>query len=213
MKTFSQFCNEAYDKEVMSGSQIKTMGAGGRIAQERKKTAPERKRMKTTLGPEGKTVRVPAGYKPRKDIGTQKPTETRVQQPEKERGSKEVKQSYAEKIKAERIAAAKARSAARKAGTAAPATKEKGKDLEKQASALLSKKTTPTKKPSGGKTDNMIKGTFLPKGEKRPYTRGERVSIERAASALRRDILKGKEKPAAHYKGILKPGKLHVSEK
>ena len=85
---------------------------------------------------------VPAkSYKPRKDIGQQRAASTRVQQPEKERGSKEVAQSYAEKVKAERRAAAQKRIAARKAGGEAPAAaKPKAKEATKTASQLLAKK-------------------------------------------------------------------------
>jgi hypothetical protein len=79
-------------------------------------------------------------YKPRKDIGTQKTAAERQQQPEKERGSKEVAQSYAEKVKAERRAAAQARAAAKKGGSATTTAKAKPKDLSKQASQLLSTK-------------------------------------------------------------------------
>ena len=84
MKTFAHFCTEAYDAAVMSGSQIRKTGQGGKIGAERKKTAPERRRVKAVGG--GQTA--PAKpYKPRKDIGTQRAASTRVQQPEQERGS------------------------------------------------------------------------------------------------------------------------------
>lgn len=136
MKTFSQFCTEAYDADVMSSSQIRKTGEGGRIGAMRKKSEPERRRVRAVGG--GKTEVVK--YKERKDIGTQRKTETRVQQPEKERGSAEVKQSYAEKIKAERKAAAQARIAAKKGGAAPAAEKPKAKEVAKTASKLLSKK-------------------------------------------------------------------------
>ena len=86
MITFQEFMSlcEAYDASVMGSSQIRRTGEGGRIGQERKKTAPERRRVKAVGG--GKTA--PAKeYKPRKDIGTQRARSTREQQPEKERGS------------------------------------------------------------------------------------------------------------------------------
>ena len=63
MKTFREFMSltEAYDADVMSRSQIRKTGEGGRIGAERKKTAPERRRVKAVGG--GKTV--PAKeYKP-----------------------------------------------------------------------------------------------------------------------------------------------------
>ena len=83
MKTFQEFIAEAYDKDVMGSSQIRRQGEGGRVGAERKKTTPERRRVKAVGG--GKTE--PVQYKDRKDIGTQKPRSAREQQPEKERGS------------------------------------------------------------------------------------------------------------------------------
>ena len=68
MKTFSQFITEVYDKDVMGSSQIKKTGEGGRIGAERKKSTPERRRMKAVGG--GKME--PVEYKDRKDIGTQR---------------------------------------------------------------------------------------------------------------------------------------------
>ena len=86
MKTFQEFMSicEAYDAEVMSRSQIKKTGEGGRVGSERKKTKPEiRRKSQAKPGEERK----PTEYKPRKDIGSQRQASTRVQQPEKERGS------------------------------------------------------------------------------------------------------------------------------
>ena len=84
-KSFQQFITEAsYDKDVIGRSQITKSGEGGRKYADRKKTEPEIRRTKAVGG--GKTE--PAkSYKPRKDIGKDKPTSTREQQPEKERGS------------------------------------------------------------------------------------------------------------------------------
>lgn len=150
MKTFSQFVTEAYDKDVMGSSQIKKTGEGGRIGADRRKSEPEKRRMKAAGG--GKMV--PAkSYKDRKDIGSQRQTSTREQQPEKERGSAEVKQSYADKVKAERKKAAQARIAAKKGGKPAPEKK-----ATPTASQLLSKKkkaaVNPNYKPqkASGKT-------------------------------------------------------------
>ena len=72
---------EVYDKDVMGSSQIRRTGEGGRIGRERKQTEPEKRRVKNVGG--GKTVPAKT-YKPRKDIGQQRSTSTRVQQPEKE---------------------------------------------------------------------------------------------------------------------------------
>ena len=84
MKTLNQFLSEAYDKDVMDRSQIRRQGEGGRVGANRKKTEPEKRRMKAVGG--GKTVPAKT-YKDRKDIGTQKQASTREQQPEKERGT------------------------------------------------------------------------------------------------------------------------------
>ena len=54
MKTFVQFINEAYDPEVQGRSQIRKTGEGGRVGANRKKSEPEKRRMKTAGG--GKMV-------------------------------------------------------------------------------------------------------------------------------------------------------------
>jgi membrane protein involved in colicin uptake len=149
MKTFAQFITEVYDKDVMDRSQIRKTGEGGRVGADRRKSEPERRRMKAVGG--GKMA--PAGaYKDRKDIGTQRQVSTRQQQPEKERGSAEVKQSYADKVKAERRAAAKARLAAKASGgdtgKATTAAKKASKDAEKEATKLLATKKKTEKKAS-----------------------------------------------------------------
>ena len=136
MKTFSQFITEAYDAEVMSRSQIRKTGEGGRVGAERKKSEPERRRMKATGG--GK-MEPAASYKPRKDIGSQRQASTRVQQPEQDRGSARERQLAA--AKEERRKAAQARAAAKKGGGEAPAaSKPKAKEAAKTASQLLAKK-------------------------------------------------------------------------
>ncbi len=198
MVTFQEFmtlCEAAYDKEVMSGSQIRTMGAGGRISPERKKSTPERRRTKRVGG--GQTA--PSEYKPRKDIGQQRTASERQQQPEQERGSAEVIQSYAEKVKAERRAAAKARAAAKKGGGEAPASKPKGKELESQATKLLSKGTA--KKPKAEPSDERFSSSRNPEDHmiKGKYTKDEKKKLVRAGKRLHRDIVKGIDKPASHY--------------
>ena len=142
MKTFSQFITEVYDKDVMGSSQIKRTGEGGRIGAERKKSTPERRRMKAVGG--GKME--PVEYKDRKDIGTQRQVSTRQQQPEKERGSVEVKQSYADKVKAERRAAAKARIAAKASGDNTKTAKTSSGEAENAATKLLTTKKKEEKK-------------------------------------------------------------------
>ena len=146
MKTLGQFLAEAYDKDVMGSSQIRRQGEGGRVGAMRKKTEPEKRRMKAAGG--GKMV--PAeDYKPRKDIGTQKKTSDRVQQPTKERGSAGLS------LRDQQRKAAMERRAARSGGSSTPTS---AKDKEKAASKLLAKKSAkqvnPNYKPqkASGKT-------------------------------------------------------------
>ena len=146
MKTFQQFITEVYDKDVMGRSQIRRTGEGGRIGAERKKSEPEKRRMKAAGG--GKMV--PAkDYKPRSDIGTQKKTSDRVQQPTKERGSAGLS------LRDQQRKAAMERRAARSGGSSTPTS---AKDKEKAASKLLAKKSAkqvnPNYKPqkASGKT-------------------------------------------------------------
>ena len=123
MKTFREFIREVYDPEVQGRSQIRTQGQGGRVGAERKKTKPEKRRVKAVGG--GKTA--PAqDYKPRKDIGTQRPKSTREQQPTQERGT----------------AALSPREAQRKAALERRAAKKGVKT--KTASELLATKTKKT---------------------------------------------------------------------
>ena len=146
MKTLSQFLTEAYDKDVMDRSQIRRQGEGGRVGAMRKKTEPEKRRMKAAGG--GKMV--PAkDYKPRKDIGTQRKTSDKVQQPTKERGSAGLS------LRDQQRKAAMERRAARSGGSSTPTS---AKDKEKAASKLLAKKSAkqvnPNYKPqkASGKT-------------------------------------------------------------
>ena len=116
MKTFKQFILEAYDPEIQGRSQIRKQGQGGRIGAERKKTEAEKRRMKAGTNTPVKS------YKPRKDIGTQRPRSTREQQPTQARGT----------------AALSAKEAQKKAYLERKA-KEKGAKT-KSASELLAKK-------------------------------------------------------------------------
>ena len=126
MKTFKEFILEVYDPEVQGRSQIRTQGQGGRVGAERKKTEPEKRRVKAVGG--GKTAPA-ADYKPRKDIGTQRPKSTREQQPTQARGS----------------AALSPREAQRKAAMERRAAKSGAKT--KTAAELLAKKAKKTVDP------------------------------------------------------------------
>ena len=130
MKSFQQFIveTELRDKEGLGGGKgLTNIGAGGRVGAERKKTEPEKRRMKAAGG--GTTA--PAkSYKDRKDIGTQRPRSTREQQPTQSRGS----------------AALSARDAQRNAAQERRAAKSGVKT--KTASELLSKKAKKTVDPN-----------------------------------------------------------------
>lgn len=139
--------SEVYDPEIQGRSQITQTGEGGR-KQPKRDTKDRRKpgqspRMKAVGG--GKMEPV-GSYKDRKDIGSTKARSEREQQPQKERGSAEVKQSYADKVKAERRAAAKARIAARKSGQQVKSKTTSSKDAEKKASEMLRTKKAEPKK-------------------------------------------------------------------
>ena len=118
MKSFQQFIAEAYDKEL-EGQASRAPGEGGRIRTSRKKRDIDKTRVKAVGG--GKTAPA-ANYKPRTDIGTNKPRSRNQQQPEKARGS----------------AALSAREAQRKAALERRAAKSGAKT--KTADELLSTK-------------------------------------------------------------------------
>jgi len=125
MKTFKEFmsiCEEVEDKSKALGFQatIRRQNQGGRIGSDRRISDPERRRANP--------------YKPRKDIGTQRQADTRVQQPEQERGSAREAQLAA--AKEERRKLAKERAAAKSGGET---SKPKSSDLIKQATKILSK--------------------------------------------------------------------------
>ena len=173
MKTFQEFmslCEEVDDKSKRLGfaATIKTAKAGGRIGAERKKSTPERRRMKAVGG--GKME--PVEYKPRKDIGQQRQASTRVQQPTQERGSADVKAKAAAAAKEERKKAALARIAAKKKGETASAAKPKAKEVEKTASKLLSTKK-PQAEPAAGYTPPKASGLSTQE-RKALYKKGER---------------------------------------
>ena len=149
MKTFNQFITEAYDKE-MAGQASRAPGEGGRIRASRKKRDLDKTRTKAVGG--GKTAPV-KDYKPRKDIGTNKPRSSTQQQPEKPRGS----------------AALSPREAQKKAAMERRAAKSGAKT--KTADELLSKKkktVSPKYKP--------VKATGYTTAERQKITRaGQRL--------------------------------------
>ena len=120
MKTFKQFILEAYDPEIQGRSQIRKQGQGGRIGAERKKTEAEKRRMKAGTNTPVKS------YKPRKDIGTQRPRSTREQQPTQARGTAALSAKEAQK-KAYLERKAKERGAKTKSASELLAKKPKAK--------------------------------------------------------------------------------------
>ena len=160
MKTFSQFILEAYDPEIQGRSQIRKQGQGGRVGAERKKTEPEKRRVKAVGG--GKTA--PAkDYKDRKDIGTQRQRSEREQQPTRERGSAKLSAREAQKkARAERLAA--------KSGGS------NKKELEKKATELLKKKAT-----------QKVDPKYKPQ-KASGYTRPERKALYRKGERALRDL-------------------------
>ena len=155
MKTFQQFITEAQGRDDYALTPQRKPGEGGRVRASRKKTEPEKKRTRAVGG--GKTT--PAkDYKPRKDIGTNKPRSRNVQQPTRERGS----------------AALSAKEAQRKAYRERKA-KEAGAKT-KTASELLRKKDKP-------KTDPKYKAR-----KASGYTAAERKSITRKGERVLRDL-------------------------
>ena len=169
MKSFQRFITELYDKDLSSAT--RQGGEGGRVRASRKKTEPEKRRVKAVGG--GKTA--PAkDYKDRKDIGKQRKRSEREQQPTRERGSAKLSpREQQKKARAERLAA--------KSGG------KSKKELTKAADKLLSKK-------SAKKVDPNYKPA-----KASGYTRIERQKIRRAGQRLVKDIQKGKEKPISHY--------------
>ena len=149
MKSFQQFITEAYDKDL-EGQASRAPGEGGRIRASRKKRDLDKTRVKAVGG--GKTAPV-KDYKPRKDIGTNKPRSRTQQQPEKPRGS----------------AALSPREAQKKAAMERRAAKSGAKT--KTADELLSKKkktVSPKYKP--------VKATGYTTAERQKITRaGQRL--------------------------------------
>ena len=181
MKNFQDFLAEAmYDPEIQGRSQIKQTGEGGRKEPKRDTASRRRPGVKPRVKATGGGKSAPVGeYKDRKDIGSTKARSERESQPTKERGSAEVKQSYADKVKAERRAAAKARAAAKKGGGDVKKDKTSAKDAEKQASKLLKKKA-----------EKKVDPGYKPR-EASGYTRKERMSITRAGEReLKKDFKK-----------------------
>ena len=145
MKTFREFITEVYDPDGVGKSQIRKQGEGGRVGRMRKKTEPEKRRMKAVGG--GKMVPAKT-YKDRKDIGTQRKTSDRQQQPTQERGSAREKQLAAAKAERKRAAQARAGKVTKLPSQATSKPKPKTQALKKQADKLLATKKKKTADPN-----------------------------------------------------------------
>ena len=125
MRTFQQYrtITEAYDTSIQGRSSVSKPKEGGRIGDKRKKTDPERRRTQAVGGGETTTAK---SYKPRKDIGIQRPRSEREQQPTQDKHTQQLTTKQQQrKAYLERKA------------------RERG-EKTKTASQLLSKKTTTT---------------------------------------------------------------------
>lgn len=164
MKTFSQFCSEAYDADVMGSSQIKRVG--DRIGTDRKKTDAEIRRTKRVGG--GQTV--PAKrYKKRSDAGEQRGS----QGPELKAGTAGTQGSAAMTAKERQRKAYLERKKRESGGE----SKVSSTELTSQAKKLTSKKKAAPER------EKQVKMT---KGE---YTRAEKVRIKREGRRKLRDLV------------------------
>jgi len=184
MKTFQEFmliAEEAYDASFMSGAQIIKTGEGGRIGQDRRKTAPEKTRVKAIGG--GQTA--PAKpYKTRKDAGQQKGSSAAA--PGRPARSTELKPGTAG---TQGSAAMTAKERQRKAFLERKA-RESGKEQPKTPSQALSQ-AKPGAKPAAEK-----KPKPAPSGK----TRAERDKEKR--DTLRAKYNAEKQKALAAYKEV-----------
>jgi len=184
MKTFQEFmliAESTYDASFMSGAQIIKTGEGGRIGQDRRKTAPEKTRVKAIGG--GKTA--PAKpYKTRKDAGQQKGSSAAA--PGRPAKSTELKPGTAG---TQGSAAMTAKERQRKAFLERKA-RESGKEQPKTPSQALSQ-AKPGAKPAAEK-----KPKPAPSGK----TRAERDKERNAA--LRAKYNAEKQKALAGYKEV-----------
>ena len=167
MKSFHQFIAEVYDKDVMGRSQITKQGEGGRIGAKRKKTEPEKKRVKAIGG--GKTAPAKT-YKDRKDIGTQRPRSEREQQPTKERGSAGLSAREQQRKAAQERRAAKS-------GAKSKSADELLRTKAKSKYYVSKSKTSPDYKPSKGvaPASGPSKKSYTTKERKALYKKGERT--------------------------------------
>lgn len=168
---------ERMDDDMRDRSQI-TGGAGGtKIGRDRRKSEPERRRMKAAGG--GKMV--PAKpYKDRKDIGQQRGS----QAPELKAGTAGTQGSAKMSARELQKKAYLERKAREKGGGSAKApSKKEMSDTAKKVAAKPKKEVSPKYTPQKASG----------------YSRDERRKLKRAGDRLIKDIRSGKKKPASHY--------------
>ena len=171
MKSFPEFCKEAYDAEFRSGAQIVRTGEGGRVGRERKKTPAEIRRVSQKTDAQGE--RLPTSYPPlRADAGTKRGSQS--QEPTQERGSAAVRERAAAAAKEERRKLAKERAAAKSGGKK---PKPKSSDLIKQASKLLSKKSPEVDKRPADQPKRPVVG--MSRKERSQITRKGQEKLEK----------------------------------
>ena len=173
---------EVYDPEMGT---VRGPRAKRSTADRRKPDA--KPRVKAVGG--GKTAPVdykPQGEKPNRS-GNNKTSNTTQQPTVRDiKGREKVKQSYADKVKADRRAAAKARAEARKSGGKVKTTKTSAKDTTKAADKLLSTKKAKSVSPD-----------YKP-AKASGYTRAERDKIKGKGERMLKGIFKDQE--TAKYK-------------
>ena len=197
---------EQLKKEIKRELATEELGTGLTIRGPRAKRSTDdrrkpgvKQRVKAVGG--GKTAPVdykPQGSKPKRSVTTSQRTE----QPQKERGSAEVKQSYAEKIKADRRAAAKARAAARKSGGEVKTTTTSSKDAETKADQLLK-----TKKAEPKKTEPAKPRRKWAHADGSPMTPAERHSARNKKTGQNTKEVKSKLRAEFEEKNGRKPSK------
>jgi len=184
IKTQKQELKRALATEELGTGLTITGPRAKRSAADRRKPG-VKQRVKALGG--GKTAPVdykPQGEKPNRS-GNNKTSNT-TQQPEKARDDKQVKQSYADKVKADRRAAAQARAQAKKSGGEVKTTKASSKDTTKAADKLPSTKKAKSVSPD-----------YKP-AKASGYTRDQRDKIRGEGERYLKGIFKDQE--TAKYK-------------
>ena len=199
MKTFREFCKEAYDADLMKSSTIRRGGEGGRIGRERRQDPQQTRRVKAVGG--GKTE--PVVQKTRKDVGKSREagkSTSQIGAVDRSVDPKERAAKAAAAAKEERRKAALARRAAKSGGESKPAAKTSAKSAEKKATELLrkdaaSKKTQKSSEPKRSYTKHDYSDAEKKVGGK--LTSKEKTKIRSAKqNKTKREIYNAKKSEA-----------------